>query len=190
MPWLRNFQSQRGTLDEPKDDSEQKRHRIFNSVEVGCYNSSGERNKFADDMLPDGWTYDEVSNTFVLGESQDFWSVEKGFLVRNHVIARDTSWRPTPDATKDVPMKVGDLQALKITMREGAATMMVDSLSAAERKISKDAFFGKTLFPLTKEAAQKLKMPYVNLKKKISKSNSNFMENTPPLKFGWLQLAL
>ena len=179
MAWLRNFQRQRRPLDEPKNDSEQKRQRIYNSVEVGFYSSNGEHNKFAGDMLPDGWTYDEVSNSFVLGKTQDFWSVEEGFLVRNHVIARDSSWRPTADAIKDVPIKLGDLQALKITMREGASTMMVDSVAAAERKISKDGFFGKTLFPLTKEAAQKLKMPYINLKKKISKSTSGSMENSP-----------
>ena len=179
MAWLRNFQRQRRPLDEPKNDSEQKRQKIYNSVEVGFYSSNGEHNKFAGDMLPDGWTYDEVSNSFVLGKTQDFWSVEEGFLVRNHVIARDSSWRPTADAIKDVPIKLGDLQALKITMREGASTMMVDSVAAAERKISKDGFFGKTLFPLTKEAAQKLKMPYINLKKKISKSTSGSMENSP-----------
>ena len=51
----------------------------------------------------------------------------------------------TADAIKDVPIKLGDLQALKITMREGASTMMVDSVAAAKRKISKDGFFGKTL---------------------------------------------
>ena len=56
MAWLRNFQSQRRSLDELKDESEQKRQRIFNSVEVGFYSSNGEHNKFAHDMLPDGWT--------------------------------------------------------------------------------------------------------------------------------------
>ena len=156
MAWLRNFQRQRRPLDEPKNESEQKRQRIYNSVEVGFYSSNGEHNKFVGDMLPDGWTYDEVANSFVLGKTQDFWSVEEDFLVRNHVIARDSSWRPTAGAIKDVPIKLGDLQVLKITMREGTSTMMVDSVAAAERKISKDGFFGKTLFPLTKEAAQKL----------------------------------
>ena len=185
MAWLRNFQRQRRPLDEPKNDSEQKRQRIYNSVEVGFYSSNGEHNKFVGDMLPDGWTYDEISNSFVLGKTQDFWSVEEDFLSRNYVIARDSSWRPTAGAIKDVPIKLGDLQALKITMHEGASTMMVDSVAAAERKISKDGFFGKTLFPLTKEAAQKLKMPYINLKKKISKSTSGSME-THPLKSGWL----
>ena len=34
MAWLRNFQRQRRPLDEPKNDSEQKRQRIYNSVEV------------------------------------------------------------------------------------------------------------------------------------------------------------
>ena len=96
-------------------------------------------------MLPDGWTYDEVSNSFVLGETQDFWSVEEGFLARNHVIARDSSWRPTPDAIKDVPIKLGDLQALKITMREGAVTMMVDSVSVAERKIQQRCLLWKNV---------------------------------------------
>ena len=167
-PWMR-----------PKNDSEQKRQRIFNSVELGFYSSNGEHNQFAGDILPDGWTYDEVSNSCVLGKTQDFWSVEEGFLVRNHAIARDPSWRSTADAIQDVPIKLGDLQALKITTPEGASTMMVDSVAAAERKISKDGFFGKTLFPLTKEAAQKLKMPYINPKKKISKSTSGSMENSP-----------
>ena len=37
----------------------------------------------------------------------------------------------------------------------------------------------ETLFPLTKEAAQELKMPHINLKKKISKSTSGSMENSP-----------
>ena len=81
-----------------------------------------------------------------LEKPKTFWSVEEGFLVRNHVIARDSSWRPTADAIKDVPIKLGKLQALKITMREGASTMMVDSVAAAERKISKDGFFGKRCF--------------------------------------------
>ena len=139
---------------------------------------------------PRTYDNDEVTNSFVLGKTQDFWSVEEGFLVRNHVIARDSSWRPTADAIKRVPIRLGDLQALKIAMREGASTMMVDSVSAAERKISKDGFFGKTFFPLTKEAAQKLKMPYINLKKKISKSTSNAMENSPSVKCGWLRLGL
>ena len=108
MAWLRNFQRQRRPLDEPKNDSEQKRQRIFNSVEVGFYSSNGEHNQFAGDILPDGWTYDEVSNSCVLGKTQDFWSVEEGFLVRNHVIARDPSWRSTADAIKDVPIKLGE----------------------------------------------------------------------------------
>ena len=51
----------------------------------------------------------------------------------------------TADAIKDVPIKLGDLQALKITMREGASTMMVDSVAAAGRKISKDGFLWKNV---------------------------------------------
>ena len=57
--------------------------------------------------------------------------------------------------------------------------MMVDSVAAAERRISNDAFFGKTLFPPNKNAVLKLKMPYLNLEKKIHKSNSNFTDNSP-----------
>ena len=100
-------------------------------------------------------------------------------MVRNHVIARKTSCRPAAEAIKDVPIKLGDLQTHKITMRDGAATMMVDSVASAERQICSNAFFGKTLFPPNKEAALKLKMPYINPKKKIHKSNSNFTENSP-----------
>ena len=37
--------------------------------------------------------------------------------------------------------------------------MRVDSVAAAERRISNDAFFGKTLFPLNKDAALKLEDP-------------------------------
>ena len=113
-----------------------------------------------------------------MGETKDFWSVEDGFLVRNHVVARNDLWRPTAEAIKNVPIKLGDLQSYKITLRDGAAAMMVDPVAAAEGRISNDAFFGKTLFPRNKDAALKLKMPYINPKKKIHKSN------------GWLQLAL
>eukprot|EP00435_Cladocopium_sp_Y103_P037857 s79_g10.t1 len=183
--WLRNCQGQlpsRRPHDGPEaNESEQKRQRIFNSVEVGFYSMNGEQNNdtFPNDLLPEGWTYDEVTNSFVLGETKDFWSIEDGFLVRNHVIARDTSWRPTADAIRNMPIKMADLQAQKITMREGSRSMMVDLISAAERRIGVDAFFGQTLFPLTKEAALKFKMPYINLKKKISKSTTGFMENSP-----------
>jgi hypothetical protein len=123
-----------------------------------------------------------------LGETKDFWSVEDGFLVRNPVVARNASWSPTAEAIKNVHIKLGDLQSYKITLRDGAATMMVDSVAAAERRISNDAFFGKTLFPLNKDAALKLKMSHINLKKKMSNSNPT-SRTTHPLKFGWLQLA-
>eukprot|EP00435_Cladocopium_sp_Y103_P072234 s20_g39.t1 len=119
-------------------------------------------------------------NSFVLGKTQDFWSLEDGFLVRNHVIARNTSWRPTWDAIKNMPVKMADLQAQKITVQEGTSTMMVDSVAAAERKINAEAFFGQTLFPLIKEAALKFKRPCINLKKTSCKTNSNFMDNNSP----------
>ena len=78
MVWLGNFQRQRRPLDEPKNDSEQKRQRIFNSVEVGFYSSNGEHNKFAGDMLPDGWTYDEVSTTpLSLAKPKTFGQLKK-----------------------------------------------------------------------------------------------------------------
>ena len=179
MAWLTNFQSQRRSLEEPNETPEQKCHKIQNSVEIGFYRINGEHNKVPAEMLPEGWTYDDVSNTFVLGETKDFGSVEDGFLVRNHVVARNDSWRPTAEAIKNVSIKLCGLQSYKITLRDGAAAMMVDSVAAAERRISNDAFFGKTLFPLNKNAVLKLKMPYINLEKKIHKSNSNFTDNSP-----------
>ena len=187
MAWLRNFQSQRRSLEEPTETPERRRQ-VQNSVEIGLYSMNGEHNKFPAEMLPEGWTHDDVSNTFVLSETKDFWSVEDGFLVRNPVVARNASWRPTAEAIKNVHIKLGDLQSYKITLRDGAATMMVDSVAAAERRISNDAFFGKTLFPLNKDAALKLKMSHINLKKKMSNSNPT-SRTTHPLKFGWLQLA-
>jgi len=179
MAWLTNFQSQRRSLEEPNETPEQKCQKIQNSVEIGFYRINGEHNKVPAEMLPEGWTYDDVSNTFVLGETKDFGSVEDGFLVRNHVVARNDSWRPTAEAIKNVSIKLCGLQSYKITLRDGAAAMMVDSVAAAERRISNDAFFGKTLFPLNKNAVLKLKMPYINLEKKIHKSNSNFTDNSP-----------
>jgi len=113
MAWLRDYQSQRRPHEGTQDDPEKKRKKIQNSVEVGFYSVNGEPNKFPADMLPEGWTYDEVSNTFMLIATEDFWSVEDGFLVRNHVIACKTSWRPTADAIKKVPIKLGDLQSYK-----------------------------------------------------------------------------
>ena len=94
-----------------------KSQKIQNSVDIGFYSMNGEHSKFPAEMLPEGWTYDDVSNTFVLGESKDFWSVEDGFFVPNHAVARNDSCRTTAEAIKNVPIKLGDLQSYKITLR-------------------------------------------------------------------------
>ena len=136
-----------------------KSQKIQNSVDIGFYSMNGEHSKFPAEMLPEGWTYDDVSNTFVLGESKDFWSVEDGFFVRNHAVARNDSCRPTAEAIKNVPIKLGDLQSYKITLRTVLPLWGLTQSLAAERRISNDAFFGKTLFPLNKDAALKLEDP-------------------------------
>jgi hypothetical protein len=65
MAWLRNFQGQRRSLEEPNETPEQKSQKIQNSVEIGFYSMNGEHNKFTAEMLPEGWTYDDASNTFI-----------------------------------------------------------------------------------------------------------------------------
>ena len=81
----------------------------------------------------------------MMSQTPSFWVVEDGFLVRNNVVARNDSWRPTAEAIKNVSIKLCGLQSYKITLRDGAAAMMVDSVAAAERRISNDAFFGLKL---------------------------------------------
>ena len=174
--WLRG----RRPLENPQDDKVVKKSKSGNEIELAFYNMTGDNGQIPADLLPEGWTYDPITNDFHLGPTKDFLSVEQGFLVRNHVLARTSTWRPDNESIKNMPIPMSKLQQLKITMKESSPTMMVDSVTAAERQLSKDHFFGKTLFPLTKDAAQKAGMPYINLSKKVQKSKigTNFPENS------------
>ena len=108
--------------------------------------------------LAEGWTYDEKSNEFVLGPTQDFWSFEDGFLVRNHCWSRDSTYVLN---VQELPfdLKQTDLQATNgLTMINGQKKIYVND--SETYMVGKGQWHGKTLFPLTKAAATCRRMPY------------------------------
>lgn len=100
-------------------------------------------------ILPDGWTYDKDSNEFVLGNTEDFWTVEEGFLVRNHVVSRDETFQWDRDLVATCPVKIADLQPYKITVNnDNPESMMVEEFNAPSRNLGRDPWLGATVFPL------------------------------------------
>ena len=107
--------------------------------------------------LPGGWHYDQETNEFWLGETEDFWSVEDGFVVRHHVIAREETYVAESD---DFPVPRADVQlAYGMTMIDGTRKVHVNEKES--QKFGDGPWFGKTLYPLTKEAAEKYGYSYV-----------------------------
>ena len=89
--------------------------------------------------LPAGWTYDEKNNEFILRETQDWWSYEDGFLVRNHVWGKNTTYKP-----EEFPIDASFLQTTTgLTLQQGSRTIHVN---AKEQQHFHEHWAGKTLY--------------------------------------------
>ena len=82
--------------------------------------------------LPSGWNYDAKLNEFQLGETQDFWSLEHGFLVRHHVLGRSSIFSFDRDTLQNMPVPISSLQKYKITK----AMWYVEDVACILRKSS------------------------------------------------------
>ena len=113
--------------------------------------------------LPSGWTYDEKNNEFILGETQDWWSYEDGFLVRNHVWGRNTTYKP-----EEFFIDTSFLQTTTgLTLQQGSRTIYVN---AKEQQHFHEHWTGKTLYPLTSEGAERTGLLYIgDLTDKLSR---------------------
>ena len=101
-------------------------------------------------QLPEGWRYDEKNNEFILGETKDWWSFEDGFLVRNHVWGRTTTYHP-----EQFPIAEEFLQTTTgLSMQKGSRTIY-------DEQHFNEALTGKTLYPLTQEGAQQYGSHYI-----------------------------
>ena len=138
MPRIRAPEHRR--LHEPKS----KKARTESDVDVELYGFD-----FAQMALPSGWHYDSKSNEFFLGDVQDFWSFEDGFLVRNHVVGRCETFHA---GEAEFPIPAEQLQSVHgLSLRSGSRTIYANG----EQPIAfEEQWLGKTLFPLTKEAAE------------------------------------
>ena len=104
--------------------------------------------------LPSGWHYDVKNNEFVLGATQDWWSFEDGFLVRNHVWGRTTTYHP-----EEFPIDKDLLQTTTgLSMQQGSRTIYVNS---SEEQHFNEAWTGKTLYPLTSTGAEQYGLHYI-----------------------------
>lgn len=91
--WLRSRQSR--SEDTQEEDQQREKMRTDDHKESGQQNL----------VLPDGWTYDKDSNEFVLGNTEDFWTVEEGFLVRNHLVSREETFQWGRNMVDTCPVK-------------------------------------------------------------------------------------
>ena len=170
--YLRSRQPRRElSPDRPQEDRQKKRSRI-DEPEIGMMAiqemcMAGQR----DLILPEGWTYDKNTDEFVLGETQDYWSVEEGFLVRNHVVGRKETFQWDRDMVTSCPVKIEDLQPYKITVnQENSGLMMDEKFNSPSQGLGEEAWMGATVFPLKKEKARAWNMPCVNMDKKVRKA--------------------
>eukprot|EP00435_Cladocopium_sp_Y103_P032775 s1444_g8.t1 len=146
---------------DPESPGHSKRARHHESVNIavelypnGCEGST---------PLPAGWHYDPKTHEIYLGATADFWSFEDGFLVRNHVWSRDCTYH-----TSDFPLPSSKLQTTSgLTMRRNSRVILVNDEQSAP--VGDQPWFGKTLYPLTKKAAEEFGQNYVgNLTKKFA----------------------
>ena len=132
--------------------------------------------------LPSGWNYDEKTNEFKLGATEDFWSVENGFLVRNHVVGRADSFTFDRDTLHSMPIPLDSLQRYKITMPDDShGKIMLEAINTKEVKIGTEPWIGSTMFPLSKDAAAKFNQPFFSIDKKVKKAkrlSTKFDETT------------
>ena len=71
--------------------------------------------------LKDG-NYDEKSSGFWLGDTEDYWSYKDGFLVRNHVLGKTSTFK-----AQQSPVDVADLQNVNgLTMAQGQRKIYVN----------------------------------------------------------------
>ena len=167
--WLRSRQSRSEDSPDRQEGDQQRKKMRIDDVEIGLIalhekNESGQQNL----ILPDGWTYDKDRNEFVLGNTEDFWTVEEGFLVRNHVVSREETFQWDRDMVATCPVKIEDLQPYKITVNnENPESMMVEKLNTTSRNFGRDPWLGATVFPLRKSKARAWNMPCVNMDKKV-----------------------
>ena len=145
---------------DPQSPGKSKRAKHHESVNItvelfpnGCEGSTN---------LPAGWHYDPKTHEIYLGSTADFWSFEDGFLVRNHVWSRDCTFHTT-----DFPLPAEKLQTTNgLTMRRNSRIMVNEEQSAP---VGDEPWFGKTLYPLTKDAAAEFGQNYVgDLSKKFN----------------------
>lgn len=113
--------------------------------------------------LPEGWYFDPASQEFYLGETQDYWSFEDGFLARNHVIGRVDTFQAT-----EFPVDINELQTTTgLTLQKGSRQVYVNEEDPVY--LGSSPWFGRTLYPLTKQAAEDHGQHYVgDFSQKIS----------------------
>lgn len=110
--------------------------------------------------LAEGWTYNEKTQEFTLGPTRDFWGYEDGFLVGHHCWSREHTFQLSE---ADLPEGIhqSDLQTEQgLTMTHGQRKIYINKEESYI--VGKEPWFGKTLFPLTKQgqAAEARRMPY------------------------------
>ena len=146
---------------DPQSPGNSKRAKHHESVNIavelfpnGCEGSTN---------LPAGWHYDPKTHEIYLGSTADFWSFEDGFLVRNHVWSRGCTFHTT-----DFPLPAEKLQTTNgLTMRRNSRIILVNEAQPAP--VGDEPWFGKTLYPLTKDAAAEFGQNYVgDLSKKFN----------------------
>ena len=145
-----SFQDRRRRFDQQETIWTRKKARTDEpEVEVGLHSMD-----FSKTTLPEGWTYDKKNNEFVLGATQDWWSFEDGFLVRNHVWSRTSTYHP-----EEFPVSTDFLQTTTgLSMQQGTRTIYVNS---TEEQYFADGWTGKTLYPLTQAGAEHYGLHYI-----------------------------
>ena len=108
--------------------------------------------------LAEGWTYDSKTQEFTLGPTTDFWNYEDGFLVRHHCWAREQTFHLS-EASLPEGIHMSELQTSQgLTMIQGQRKIYVNQNEPYI--VGKTPWFGKTLFPLTRQAVEKRRMPF------------------------------
>lgn len=153
--WLRARPSQDKRLIESTDEPDPKKTRMdFMDFGFKIHPLTNDKGVFPLEMFPEGWTLvDAKTNSFVLGETKDFWSVEDCFLVRNR--AKDFLEANGRIAGLNADEDDQFTTSHKISVREGIQLMLVNSVTAEECQIGYDEAFGKIFFPPKSESSRR-----------------------------------
>ena len=119
-------------------------------------------------QLPVGWTVDSDGNLQLTDTTSDFWEVRAGCLLRHHVVPR----RSTVDvnAFKDVPIEPNLLDPIRTTvMKQPDRQIEVLNDDGTEKRISKLAWTGTTVFQINGEARRELCMFSCHYAKKMGR---------------------